>query len=348
MKWLGQPPAAVVHSLNRPLVIGLVNNGSDRALKVIEGQFMKMLQAASGDAGLRLRFFSCPEIPRATRPQTPLGQPYAAFGELFDTQLDGLIVTGMEPQAAKMQDEPIWPSLTRLVDWAETSATPVIWSCLAAHAAVLHLDGVSRTPLGGKLSGVFECDGVAPDHPLMTGLPSRWAIPHSRHYGVSEVLLMANGYEVLSRSAEVGADIFVKRTGIPFVFFQGHPEYDPDTLVREYKRDVRRYFVGKRDQYPTPPRSYFDPDTEIELERLRLQALETNRDPMLLHEVFRLTGGAAQPNAWAAPAVQIYANWLSSVVRPGMLSCQRRDELYVDPAGQERRNAATAVAALSQ
>jgi homoserine O-succinyltransferase len=54
-----------------------------------------------------------------------------------------------------------------------------IWSCLAAHAAVLHLDCVERVPLREKCVGIFDCDKLA-DHPLTANLPPRLAIPHSR------------------------------------------------------------------------------------------------------------------------------------------------------------------------
>jgi homoserine O-succinyltransferase len=325
MQLLGLAPTTGRYSgAYGPLVIGLVNNASDRALKSTEGLFVKALQTASGETDLRLRFFTCPEVPRATSPQTPLGQPYSAIDRLFDTHVDALIVTGMEPQATRLQDEPIWPSLTKLVDWAKTSATPVLWSCLAAHAAVLRLDGVSRAPLGGKMSGLFECDVVSTGHPLMTGLPSRWAIPHSRYYSVPEALLADKGYQILSRSPEAGADIFVKNADTPFVFFQGHPEYDTDTLLREYKRDLRRYFAGEQVQCPMPPRRYFNRDMEAALARLRERALEARGDATLLDEILHLVRGVTRPDAWQNPAAQLFANWLRAVAQRGALS--RRPE----------------------
>ena len=54
-----------------------------------------------------------------------------------------------------------------------------------------------------------------------------------------------------------------------FVFFQGHPEYESDTLLREYRRDIGRYFKGETDRYPSMPRSYFDCDTVNALTALR-------------------------------------------------------------------------------
>ena len=50
---------------------------------------------------------------------------------------------------------------------------------------------------------------------------------------------------MLTRSADAGVDTFIKQRKKLFVFFQGHPEYESDTLLREYRRDMGRYFRGE-------------------------------------------------------------------------------------------------------
>jgi homoserine O-succinyltransferase len=270
MNWFGPrstggPPL----TLDRPPVIALVNNTSDRALRATEGQFLRVLRVTSDEPGPCVRFFTCPEIPRATPPRTALGHPYEDIGGIFDSEIDALIVTGMEPQAANLQEEPVWSSLTKLIDWASVRRLPVIWSCLAAHAAVLHLDGIARIRQGRKLSGIFECDIASAGHPLMAGLPQQWRNPHSRYYDVPEAALVAKGYQVLSRSAKAGVNIFARHLGAPFLFFQGHPEYDPDTLLREYRRDVRRYVLREREEYPFAPEGCLAARTEARLSSLR-------------------------------------------------------------------------------
>ena len=61
----------------------------------------------------------------------------------------------------------------------KTNTRSTIWSCLAAHAAVLHLDGIERHRLGAKCSGVYDCAKVT-DHWLTQGYPSPLKVPHSR------------------------------------------------------------------------------------------------------------------------------------------------------------------------
>ena len=72
-------------------------------------------------------------------------------------------------------------------------------------------------------------------------------VPHSRRNDIAESDLAAKGYRVLSRLANGQADIFTREPPghSRFVFFQGHPEYDPGTLGREYLRDMGRFLRGE-------------------------------------------------------------------------------------------------------
>ena len=53
--------------------------------------------------------------------------------------------------------------------------------------------------------------------------------------------------------------MFTKQAGSLLVFFQGHPEYEDTTLLREYRRDVGRFLRGQQAHYPTLPHGYFPP-----------------------------------------------------------------------------------------
>jgi len=302
------------------LVIGFVNNTSDRALASTEAQFMRLMCSASHEFDVSFRFFVCSEIPRSGPPKTLLGDSYHDIRNLFSSWVDALVITGMEPQATRLQDEPVWPRLTELLEWAECRGIPTICSCLAAHIAVLHLDGVPRSRQAGKLSDIFDCELAAANHPLAVGLPHRWSIPHSRYHGIPEAQLIAKGYQVLSCSALAGVDIFARDLGTQFLYFQGHPEYDPDTLLREYKRDVRRFLTGETDDYPVAPRRYFGTQTARALAVLRLDAISGHRDPRVLEKVGNLMRDAVMPAPWDTVARKIYANWLGVVVRPNACS----------------------------
>lgn len=291
-----------------PLTIGLVNIMPDAAFLATELQFAELVGNAGGRKPARLHLFTLPEVAREGAAADRAAVHYRSIEQLRTTRLDGLIVTGTEPRQPDLSQETYWPSLTRVIDWAEDNTASTIFSCLAAHAAVQHLDGIRRERRPTKLTGVFASE-KAVDHWITDDLDTPVRTPHSRWGNVREADLSAKGYQILTRSNETGADLFTKSFGSTFLFLQGHPEYAADALQKEYRRDVRRYLTGERDSYPGIPVSVFKPATEAKLQELAHQALAT-RDPALLAEVSRLAKARSGPTAWSGQATQIYRNWL--------------------------------------
>ena len=167
-------------------------------------------------------------------------------------------------------------------------------SCLAAHAAVYHLDGIGRQKFPEKLSGVFDCMRSGA-HRILAAAPETWRIPHSRSNDLPAQALTAAGYQILSTSPVAGADMFIRQGKSLFVFLQGHPEYDPDSLLREYHRDVSRFLRREREAYPQMPSGYFDAAAATALVAFRERALlERHIDPVsythLLHTLGSLAG----------------------------------------------------------
>jgi homoserine O-succinyltransferase len=293
-----------------PLVVGLVNNMPDGALQATERQFCDLLAEAAGSLLIFVRFFSMPELRRSEAGRAYVSQRYEDIGAMLTDRLDGLIVTGAEPRAAELSDEPYWHTMTKVVDWAEDHTTSTVWSCLAAHAAVLHSDGIRRLPFREKLSGVFECAKVA-DHEIVSGHPSRWCVPHSRFNDLREEDLVANDFCVLSRSPDAGADLFVRQRQSLSIYLQGHPEYDAAALFREYRRDIRAFVARETDSYPAMPRGYFDDRTAVELNEFRERAMR-DRDT---HVVLNFPDAESKlAHDWHPPAVRLYENWLSYLV----------------------------------
>ena len=312
------PPSLPMPHIRRTpsMTVAFVNNTSDRALAATEAQFLALLQSAAAGIDLQVRFYTCPNIVRAATPRTNLGRAYADMTSLFDTHIDALVVTGMEPTTPELRDEPVWQPLTQLIDWVDHKGIPSIWSCLAAHAAVLRLNGVERTRQPSKVSDILCCEAVAETHPLISGLPRQWWIPHSRYYGLPEAALTANGYQVLSRTEAAGVDVFMRKGRSSFIFFQGHPEYDHDSLLKEYKRDLRRYFCGTRDEFPVAPESYFGKETTLNLAQMRQQALQSPRharaDGKMLDQILAIASTGVAPVRWNHVATGICANWMTS------------------------------------
>jgi homoserine O-succinyltransferase/O-acetyltransferase len=315
-----EPSSEILH-------IGLINNMPDGALEATERQFLSLLNAASDGIEVRLSLYSLPGIPRNEIGASRVRNFYTSAESLLDTHLDGLIVTGREPLTPNLQDEPYWDSFTRVLDWARENTHSTVWSCLAAHAATLHLDGVTRVRSPHKHCGVFDCAQLA-EHTLTQGTPARFSLPHSRWNGLPEHALTASGYNVLTLSSDVGVDTFVKQFKSLFLFFQGHPEYESNTLLLEYRRDVGRFLRRETIVYPLMPRNYFAPDTVHALTTLQGKA-ENNPDEKFLAEVSDILEKLTIENTWAPTAQCIYKNWLQYILAQKHLA--RRDAPKADP-----------------
>ena len=304
-KALSESPKAIASCIN----IGLINNMPDSALISTERQLFELLNAAAGRLPVRLRLYTLPMIPRTDWGRRYMNRFYSDIDDLWDGDLDGLIVTGAEPQAPNLAEEPYWSSLGQVIDWARENTVSAVWSCLAVHGAVLHLDGINRHQLGAKCIGVFDQTKMT-DHPLMEGAPSQLRIPHSRWNEVREDRLALSGYSILTKSADAGVDIFVKQQkNSLFVYFQGHPEYEAQSLLGEYRRDVGRFLRREIESYPTMPKGYFDDQAVDTLTVFQRRALSDRRNEMLAS--FPIDRVAVNlKNTWHSGATRIYRNWI--------------------------------------
>ena len=283
----------------KQLQIGLVNSMPKAAREATTRQFKDLLDAGGGLAP-KLRLFTLTE--------NYDGNPdYAPVEDVFESGIDALIFTGTEPKTDDLRDEPYWPRLTALLDWTEENGVPAVFSCLAAHAAALHWDGIARRHLAEKCFGVFE-ETIGGDHPLMRGVSGALRIPHSRWNELPLRDLAEAGYEVVTSSPIAGADICVRHGRSMSLFFQGHPEYEADRLLLEYRRDARRFMAGTQPHYPNLPQGYFEPGTESRLLAFRNSVLGGEHD-------IDFPADIAMPTTapWRHKAEGLFRNWLTYV-----------------------------------
>jgi len=291
----------------------------DAALQTTERQFLTHLVAGADQFDLRAHLFSLPGIPRAGAMRDRVKTRYLDYAVLRELHMDALIVTGAVPNAGSLANEPFWTHMVDLVDWATTNTLSVLWSCLSAHAMVLHLDGIERCRLPRKLSGLYPIE-TCDDDPLLAGIGQTMFIPHSRYNDLPEEALRAAGYTILSRSDAAGLDMFQKATPSLFIGLQGHPEYDGDTLMREYRRDVLQYLAKEREDFPDLPANYFNPATEQLLTTFAHQA-RSERTPALAEEFPDLRAMIPHIGIWHPAATKIFRNWINQVAA---LKAQRR------------------------
>lgn len=305
-------PTRCCGGVAQPLQIAVINNMPDPALEDTESQFFELLDAAAGDLLVRVELYSLPGVRRGDRGKLHLSNFYLDFRCFWNTRFDAVIITGTEPLDPDLRKEPYWHALADVLEWAEANTASTVLSCLAAHAAVLHGDGIGRQALPDKQFGVFD-EGKVCHHALTNQTPELMRFPHSRWNEVREDVLVASGYTVLTKSAEAGVNLFVKkRKNSLFVHFQGHPEYTSTTLFKEYRRDVKRYLRGERKTYPSMPRGYFDPATARSLAEFQERALLNPHEELMSHFP-EVAAGDPLKSAWHTPAIRVYRNWLQYV-----------------------------------
>ncbi len=292
--------------------VALVNNMPDQALAATEAQFLRLVRAGAQGRDIRWRRYFLSSVARSDTARLYLSRTHEDIEALYRRGADALIVTGAEPRAAALSDEPYWYEFRQLIDWARDNTASTIWSCLAAHAAVLHLDGIERRRLDQKISGVFSCETTPATWTEQSG-PSKIQVPHSRYNGLSRESLERCGYSVSSISATAGVDAFWRHEPSLFLFLQGHPEYDADTLMKEYRRDVLRFAAGQRDDYPAQPENYFTAKTTDALEALRIEARSGDRR-MVERKLVEILAVEKKSRArWIKDATRLYGEWLRVV-----------------------------------
>ena len=304
----------------------------DSALEATERQFTSLLTAAADGTSIDLTLYALPGVPRAGMAAQRVSQAYESTETLFAKRLDGLIVTGREPLMPNLQDEAYWASFTAMLEWARHNTHSAIWSCLAAHAAVLHMDGIKRIRSHKKHCGALHCRRIT-SHLLNEGAPSHFQLPHSRWNGLPEDQLIESGYQLLATTEDAGVDSFCKDEKSLFVFFQGHPEYETSTLLLEYRRDVGRYLTGESNSYPLMPRDYFDAETTSKLTAIQQEAT-IHRDAGVLAKVSEVLENATIENTWRLTAIGMYRRWLKYVAARK----EHQARLETDPNVLQRQN----------
>lgn len=255
------PPERAQAQDIRGLHVGLLNMMPDAALEATERQFLRLIGSSNPISQFYIHPFTLDAIPRSTRARSHIEQYYEPLSVIQEQGLDALIITGANVTQPDLTQEIFWQPLAEVLDWAHEHVTSTLCSCLATHALVLNRYGIRRQGLQHKCWGVFQHDVLRRDHPLVHDVNTRMTVPHSRFNEITREQLEAQGLHVLIDGEEPGVQLAVSPDGFRTVFFQGHPEYDRISLMKEYKRDVGLFISGELSEYPPKPQHYFDRHT---------------------------------------------------------------------------------------
>ena len=293
----------------RELHIGLLNMMPDAALEATERQFFRLVGHSNQIAQFYLHPFTLKSIKRGEKANQHIKQHYQTFADIKAQGLDALIITGAYVGQADLQKAAFYEALKEVVDWSYDHVTSTLCSCLATHAVLEFRYGQKRQAIGKKCWGVFPHQVLDRQHLLMSGVNTRFDVPHSRFNEISKAQFNAAGVKILVNS-KAGAHLGVSEDLLRTVFFQGHPEYDTISLLKEYKREIIAYLTKVRQTYPPFPEHYLSEQSKAILNEYQAK---------LLAKEFSIADFPEQlmsqtlGNTWHDASRQIISNWIGCV-----------------------------------
>lgn len=297
----------------REIHIGLLNMMPDAALEATERQFYRLVNESNQIAQFHMHPFSLPQLVRGEKAIEHINRHYETFESIRQEGLDALIITGANVTHPNLADEDFWQPLIEVIEWGYNNVASILCSCLATHAVMEFRYQQKRTRLADKCWGVFSHEVVDRHHPLVNGINTQFDVPHSRFNEISRRQFDESGLRVLVESKEVGVHLAVSEDLFRIVFFQGHPEYDINSLLKEYKREVLRFIGQQRDDYPPFPDNYFSLRVQAILNEYRQKVLTAIANQLSLPEFPENLIRGLLHNTWHDSGEAVINNWIGRV-----------------------------------
>lgn len=307
------PADLAQHQDIRELHIGLLNMMPDSALEATERQFFRLIGESNQIAQFYLHPFTLDQLERCPEGKAHIEQYYQSFDQIKEQGLDALIITGANVVGSKLSSQPFWDPLIEVVDWAYENVTSTLCSCLATHAVLEFRYNQTRRLLPGKRWGVYPHTVLERRHPLVAGVNTRFDVPHSRFNEVFPDQFSNAGLNTLVVSEAGDVHLATSEDGFRMVFFQGHPEYDSISLLKEYKREVGRFINKELEEYPPFPENYLSLKCQAILEEYQDHlecALHAGKTPPTFPEELIIP---LLDNTWHDTAEAVINNWIGKV-----------------------------------
>ena len=307
------PANRAMHQDIRELHIGLLNMMPDAALSATERQFFRLVGESNPIAQFYVHPFTLPELKRSAEAQAYVERYYEPVEKIKVEGLDALIVTGANVIGAELANQPFWEPLKGVMAWATENVTSTLCSCLATHAVLQFRYEQKRIPQAEKIWGVFPHRVMDNRHPLVNDVNTRFDVPHSRWNAITRQQFDDAGLRVLVESETGGVHLATSADGLRLVMFQGHPEYDTISLLKEYKREVMLYAAGKRTDYPPFPQAYFRVREQAVLDEYRCRLDAAQAAGEAAPEFPESLVAKRLDNTWHDTAEAVVGNWMGVV-----------------------------------
>lgn len=218
----------------RPLKILLLNLMPTKI--VTETQLLRLL----GNTPLQVEvsFMAMKSHESKNTPMEHLINFYGTFDDFKHEKFDGMIITGAPVEQMPFEDVDYWDELCEIMEWSKTNVHSTLHICWGAQAGLYYHYGINKYDTDKKVFGIFEHKVTRKLNKLLRGFDEYFLAPHSRHtYVKKEDIKNVSELKILAESKEVGV-LLASNKGGRQIFITGHLEYDYDTLLKEYQRDV--------------------------------------------------------------------------------------------------------------
>lgn len=324
----------------RELHIGLLNMMPDAALQATERQFLRLVGSCNRIAQIYAHPFTLAGIERQGEAKVHVQRYYEDFRQLQQDGLDALIITGANPAQDDITLEPYWKQLVEVLAWAREHVCSIVCSCLATHADLKLYHNIERIRLPQKRWGVYSHRLLEHTHPLVYNINTRFDAPHSHVYEVTREQIEAAGLTVLAYSEQSEVHLAVSADQFRLIYFQGHPEYDINSLLKEYKRELGRFMDNERPEYPPYPENYFSSEAIAILEEHKQQVESAKAAGKTIPALPEKRLHEHVDNTWTDTGKAMFNNWLGSVYQ---LTDRNRTQPFMagvdphDPLGLRHR-----------
>jgi len=295
---------ALDHAYDNELHIGLLNLMPDAALEATERQFIRLL-ASDNQTLVHVYPTTVDAESRSDYSKKYIHAHYNSIKDFMRRDYDGLIISGANPSQVDMTQESFWDPLIEVIEWAEQNTNSILCSCLATHALMKAKFNINRTLRKAKSWGVFPHRILHPDHPLMENITDGFNGPHSHYYDISIEEIEETNLKILAVNDRAGFFLLATQES-DLILFQGHPEYDDKSLLKEYEREIKNYLSAQRLDYPEVPENYFSD--------LTVSRLDEEKKNILDNKEFNSFDSSALEDidlSWIETGNTLYKNWLS-------------------------------------
>lgn len=226
------------HQQTKPLQLLVLNLMPTKV--ATERQFLKQFDRLSNDVELTFLYPASHHF-KGT-PVNLISRHYFNFSQVRDRYFDGLIITGAPVEKLPFRQVDYWREFCQILVWAQQHVKETLFECWAAQAGLFVDFTIPKHLLPGKLFGVYTASRVNRKSRLARGLGAGGLIkmPQSRHSASAiDRHHLPGDLQIIADSREAGPMI-LRSHRFRHTYITGHPEYDRDTLAKEYYRDRQK------------------------------------------------------------------------------------------------------------